>query len=131
MLHQGQPLPLLSTSSVGLIKGEANRPCYEGLSNNVSTRLMKLRINSWPDGTADFVNHRVLNEYIQDTSHKLGVHSRTVYDTRVEKVVKRGQAWKVQTTTLIKDQSASYRAERDWVSFASYAVAQINRALDF
>ena len=118
---------------MGLIKGEANRPCYEGLSNNVSTRLMKLRINPWPDGTADFVNHRVLNEYIQDTSHKSGVHSRTIYDTRVEKVSKRGhgQAWKVQTTTLIKDQSDFHRAARDWVSFISCAVAQVNRALDF
>ncbi len=59
-----------------LIIREAYRPCYEGLSNNVSTRLMKLKINSWPVDTADFVNHRVLNEYIQDTSYKTGVHSK-------------------------------------------------------
>lgn len=78
---------------------------------------MKLKINSWPDGTADYVNHRVLNQYIQDTSYKSGVHSRTLYDTRVEKVFKSGESWKVQTSTLIKHQSVFRMVQRDWVSF--------------
>lgn len=75
---------------------------------------MKLKINSWPDGTADYVNHRVLNQYIQDTSYKSGVHSRTLYDTRVEKVFKSGESWKVQTSTLIKHQSVFRMVQRDW-----------------
>ena len=94
---------------------EAYRPCYRGLKNNVSTRMMKLKLNSWPDGTEDFVNHRILNEYIQDTSRRTGVHSRTQYDTRVEKVFKSGKVWKVQTSTLVKDQDDFFRFERDWV----------------
>ena len=86
-----------------------------GLSNNVSTRLMKLKLNSWPAGTADFVNHRVLNEYIQDTSRRTGVHSSTQYNTRVEKVSKCDKSWEVHTCTLTKDQDTWYRADRDWV----------------
>ena len=100
-----------------LTTSEACRPCYQGLSNNVSTRLMKLKINSWPTDTADFVNHRVLNEYIQDTSRKTGVHSATQYNTRVEKVSKSGKLWRVQTSTLVKNQGAFDRIERDLVRF--------------
>lgn len=76
---------------------------------------MKLKINSWPAGTADFVNHRVLNEYIQNTSQKTGVHSKTVYRTRVEKVFKSGEVWKVQTSTLMENQGDFYRVDRHWV----------------
>lgn len=83
---------------------------------------MNLKINSWPPDTADYVNHRVLNDYIQDTSLKTGVYSCTIYNTRVEKVFKSGQIWKVQTSTLIKKQGAFNRIEHDWVraSFLSY-----------
>ncbi|KAF6232137.1 hypothetical protein HO173_009731 [Letharia columbiana] len=106
-----QPCP---SAACGDVKHAPPGPCYEGLTNNVSTRLMKLKINSWPPGTADFVNHRVLNEYIQDTSYKTGVHLTTKYNTRVEKVFKSGQDWKMQTSTLTRDQGALHRVERDW-----------------
>ena len=118
MLHRGQK-HLLYPSALRrrLIKCEACRPCYEGLSNNVSTRLMKLKINSWPSGSADFVNHRVLNDYIQDTASKSGVHSKTRYNTRVEKIFKSGPVWNVQTSSLTASRGASRRVERDWVGF--------------
>ena len=77
---------------------------------------MKLKINLWPVSSADFVNHRVLNECIQDTSYKSGVNSKTRYNTRVEKVFKNGQVWNVQTSTLTAPRGASRRVERDWVS---------------
>lgn len=83
---------------------------------------MKLKINSWPDGTSDFVNHRVLNEYIQDTSRKTGVHSKTEYNTRVEKVFKNGKLWEVQTSTLSWSQKNFHKAERNWVRFRLLAI---------
>lgn len=76
---------------------------------------MKLKINSWPAGTDDYVNHRVLNEYIQDTSRRTGVHSLTHYNTRVEKVLKSGKGWKVHTSTVTKIHHNWQRTERDWV----------------
>ena len=76
---------------------------------------MKLKINSWPIGTEDFVNHRVLNEYIQDTSRKSGVHAKTVYNTRVEKIFKSRSLWQVQTSTLTREQGALRKDRRNWV----------------
>lgn len=76
---------------------------------------MKLKINSWPDGTPDFVNHRVLNAYIQDTSRKTGVHERTLYGTRVEDISKRGSVWKVRASTLAQNSGTTKTSERDWV----------------
>ncbi len=77
---------------------------------------MKLKINEWPEGTEDYVNHRVLSEYIQDTARRSGVHERTLYDTRVEKVEKRGKGWGVRTSTLKREGSGLRRVGRDWVS---------------
>ena len=111
----GSSAHMCDGTKMALIMCEACRPCYKGLTNNVSTRLMKMKLNSWPAGTEDYVNHRVLNEYIQDTCFKTGVHSRTYYDTRVEKVLKSGKGWKVHTSTLTKNQARFQRVEREWV----------------
>ena len=76
---------------------------------------MTLKVNDWPYGTPDFVNHRVLSKYIQDVAHKTGVHSKTMYGTRVENVCKDGHIWKVQTSTLKRVKNALQRVECDWV----------------
>ena len=96
-----------------------NRPCYEGLSNNVATRLLALTLNSWKPGTADFVNHAVLNEYIQETSHKTGVHERTLYNTRVERISKDGSIWRVHTSTISTAEGLEHLVERSWVESTS------------
>ena len=83
--------------------------------NNVSTRLMKLKLNDWPPGTPDFVNHSILAKYIQDTSVKTGVHQRTVYGTRVEKIEKIGKAWQVTTSSLPACNESLKTGERIWV----------------
>ena len=83
--------------------------------------MMKLKLNAWPNGTEDHVNHRILSEYIQDTSRRTGVHSRTHYNTRVEKVFKSGKIWKVQTSSLVKGHNGFHRIERDWVRFLLYS----------
>lgn len=96
-----------------------NRPCYEGLSNNVATRLLALTLNSWKPGTADFVNHAVLNDYIQETSHNTGVHERTLYKTRVEHISKDGSVWRVHTSTASKRKGLEHLVERLWVAATS------------
>jgi hypothetical protein len=64
------------------------RPCYELLTNNVPTGLMKITLNSWPPGTEQNVRHNVLAEYIQDTAAKTGVNEVAQFNTKVEHVVK-------------------------------------------
>ncbi|KAJ5200788.1 Dimethylaniline monooxygenase N-oxide-forming [Penicillium cf. griseofulvum] len=79
-------------------------PCYESLTNNVSTPLLETKLNAWPEGTAHFVKHHVLKEYIQDTSTKAGVNDITKYGARVTRVYKDGPTWTVHWSTLSKGQ---------------------------
>ncbi|KAL4780013.1 major facilitator superfamily domain-containing protein [Aspergillus varians] len=75
-------------------------PCYVGLKNNVSTPLMRVKLNAWPEGTPDFVSHSVMKEYIQDTSQKTGVHDITIYGARVKNITKQGSEWEVTWSRL-------------------------------
>ncbi|KAL4937216.1 hypothetical protein BDV06DRAFT_232720 [Aspergillus oleicola] len=75
-------------------------PCYYGLKNNVSTPLMRVKLNAWPEETPDFVSHSVLSAYIQDTSVKSGVHDITIYGARVKNLEKRGESWEVRWSRL-------------------------------
>ncbi|KAI9832397.1 MAG: hypothetical protein M1819_004385 [Sarea resinae] len=98
-------------------------PAYEGLSNNVSTPLMQLKGHPWPEGTEDYVNHRILSQYIQDASQKYGVEASTIYDTRVERVEKRGSKWRFRTTTLRKNGPGSWKKIKAFWNFDAVVVA--------
>ncbi|CAE7212362.1 dimethylaniline monooxygenase [Pyrenophora teres f. teres] len=78
-------------------------PCYVGLRNNVSTRLLETTLNRFPAGTEDYVTHKVLADYIQSTAISTGVHEITQYDTNVKSILKRGESWSVETATLQSD----------------------------
>ncbi|KAF5861304.1 hypothetical protein ETB97_000420 [Aspergillus alliaceus] len=75
-------------------------PCYDGLRNNVPTPLIRVQLNSWPEGTPDFVNHNVIKDYIQDTSRKANVHDVTIYGARVKDLHKQGEKWEVVWSTI-------------------------------
>ncbi|KAL2848597.1 major facilitator superfamily domain-containing protein [Aspergillus pseudodeflectus] len=88
-------------------------PCYQGLKNNVSTPLMRVTLNAWPEGTPDFVSHSVMKEYIQDTSRKTRVEDVTIYGARVKNVSKQGEAWNVTWSTLREDGAGVLEQEID------------------
>jgi hypothetical protein len=77
-----------------------DRPCYESLTNNVSTPLLETKLNTWPKGTEPYVRHFVLKDYIQDTAKKAGVDDVTKYGAQVTKVYKEGSKWTVKWSTL-------------------------------
>lgn len=79
-------------------------PCYESLTNNVSTPLLRTTLNSWPEGTDFYVKHSVLKDYIQDTSRKTGVDSVTNYGAQVTNIQKEGNEWHVSWASLQDDQ---------------------------
>lgn len=92
-------------------------PCYEGLNNNVPTPLLELSISKWKADTADFVNHTVLKDYIQDTAAAHDIPSLTHFNTRVETVTQDAGYWHVQTSTLGKtDSGKSEKIIKNWVS---------------
>jgi hypothetical protein len=80
-----------------------DRPAYSGLTNNVSTKLQKLKGFPWKEGTGDFVNVRAKQEYIQSYSRHFGVESLIRYNTRAEKLEKVGRKWFIYSTTFIRD----------------------------
>ncbi|CDM31473.1 hypothetical protein DTO006G1_8800 [Penicillium roqueforti] len=96
-------------------------PCYESLTNNVSTPLLRTKLNAWPEGTAPFVKHNVLKEYIQDTSKKAGVDDITKFGARVTRVHKDGPKWTVHWSTLSEGQDPTEKEES--ATFDSVIVA--------
>ncbi|KAH7413788.1 dimethylaniline monooxygenase [Phaeosphaeria sp. MPI-PUGE-AT-0046c] len=98
-------------------------PCYIGLKNNVSTRLLETTLNCFPAGTEDFVTHNYLSDYIQDTSIKNGVHEATRYNTNVKKVVKSKTLWSVDTETLHVNESGELQKSATSEVFETVVVA--------
>jgi cation diffusion facilitator CzcD-associated flavoprotein CzcO len=76
-------------------------PAYDGLTTNVPTYLQELKGHAWPEGNEAFVNVRVCGEYLQSYARKFGVDQVTKYDTKVEKIEKSGEKWRVESTTLV------------------------------
>ncbi|KAF2025488.1 dimethylaniline monooxygenase [Setomelanomma holmii] len=75
-------------------------PCYVGLKNNVSTRLLETTLNQFPKGTEDFVTHDVLKDYIQNTARITGIDKITRYNSEVRTVSKSESSWLLETSTL-------------------------------
>ncbi|KAJ5902977.1 hypothetical protein N7504_005360 [Penicillium tannophilum] len=99
-------------------------PCYESLTNNVSTPLLRTKLNAWPQGTPHYVKHSVLKNYIQDTSYKSGVCDVTIYGARVTKVYKQEQKWHVDWTSLKEDLKTGNMVEsRKSLTFDAVVVA--------
>ncbi|KAH8731955.1 dimethylaniline monooxygenase [Phaeosphaeriaceae sp. PMI808] len=98
-------------------------PCYIGLRNNVSTRLLETTLNPFPTGTEEFVSHNVLKDYIQDTAIRTGVHEVTRYDTDVSNLSKTENSWIVKTTTLQIDDSGKITRELKSTAFGAVVVA--------
>lgn len=76
-------------------------PCYAGLKNNVSTRLMKTTLAAWDQGTEDFVSHERIEGYIRTISIVNDVEDVIRYNTRVDQVRKHGERWSIATTELL------------------------------
>ncbi|KAL4769359.1 major facilitator superfamily domain-containing protein [Aspergillus nidulans var. acristatus] len=97
-------------------------PCYDGLKNNVSTPLMRVKLNAWPEGTPDFVGHSVMKEYIQDTSRKTGVDDITIYGARVKNLSKQGDSWQV-TWSRLEQQDDKLKEQEHKTTFDAVIIA--------
>lgn len=98
----GNP-PLVSTE---INRTRNNRPAYNGLFNNIPTPLQQLKGYPWKEGTGDHVNVRVNGEYLQGFWKNFGIDSQTKLHTRVEKIEKRGNKWRLQSSTLRKNEKS-------------------------
>jgi ACS family pantothenate transporter-like MFS transporter len=82
---------------------------------------MRTKLNAWLPGTPDFVSHRILKDYIQDTARKTGVEGLTIYGAKVKELKKSGDQWALTYSTLRKDSlNGTHREhERSLVSYFS------------
>lgn len=117
MHRQGLYIQPTSACETQISNTQSARPCYTSLKNNVSTPLMRTSLGAWPEGTEDFVNHQLLEDYIVSLSRVNGAGVRTHYNTRVEDVKKVGESWIVRTSSLTKLSVAGRRSllSRHWV----------------
>jgi MFS transporter, ACS family, pantothenate transporter len=106
-------------------------PAYDGLTNNVATRLMKTKLHSWPEGTADFVNHRILEEYIQETARKTKVDKSTIFGAKVTQVEKHGKKWNLKYETLRSDaiDGKDWKQKHELVGYHSTVKKKISDSL--
>ncbi len=79
------------------------RAGYSGLTSNVPTGLQTLKGFPWPEGTGDYVNVREKQKYIQSYSSAFEVERFIKYNTRVEKLEKVGNKWRLRSSELISD----------------------------
>jgi len=79
-------------------------PAYNGLTNNISVFLQELKGHPWKEGTGDFVNVRVVGDYLHGFSKAFDVEPLIKFNTRVEKLEKIGNKWQLQSSTVIKDE---------------------------
>ncbi|MCJ1379607.1 hypothetical protein MMC17_002709 [Xylographa soralifera] len=101
-LHMEQAYGTIAPTerSITALQHAPPSPCYAGLKNNVPTPLLAIKGQPWRKGTPDFVNHRVLKEYIQNVAAKSATESEYLFDTRVERIWKEGPQWIIRSTTL-------------------------------
>lgn len=118
---RGSPVGSTKEDRAALIISHAPPgPCYAGLMNNVSLTCMKTSLDDWPAGLEEFVSQRYLEEYIQAIAVKHRVNEQIEYDSRVDRVGKVGEKWRVVTTKL---HASEARLESKVVYFDRVVVA--------
>lgn len=75
--------------------------------------MLRTKLNAWPDGTPRYVNHRVIKDYIQDTSKKAGVDDVTNFGSLVTRVHKDVGKWHLHWTLLHEDTESSDLVEEE------------------
>ncbi|KAH8879917.1 FAD/NAD(P)-binding domain-containing protein [Thozetella sp. PMI_491] len=91
-------------------------PCYAGLKNNISTRLMVSVLDPWPEGTEENTTQDKIEGYIQLLAKNHGVNDVTLFHTRVDEVRKSddGEKWAIRAVTLDKSKESAKLAERHY-----------------
>ncbi|KAI1376603.1 FAD/NAD(P)-binding domain-containing protein [Hypoxylon crocopeplum] len=105
----------LTSDEVALIHGPPN-PCYAGLKNNIPTPVMRSSLLRWPEGSEDFVDQKVVHQYIQDIARTHSVYDKVLFHTRVESVSKPDgdDKWNIRTSTFTRTDSGYTLTKKTW-----------------
>lgn len=75
-------------------------PAYFGLTTNISTKLQEMKDHPWKEGTGDFVNVKVVGEYLNDYAKRFHLERFLKYNTKVETIKKVDGRWIVRSKLL-------------------------------
>ncbi|KAI1075631.1 FAD/NAD(P)-binding domain-containing protein [Whalleya microplaca] len=105
----------LSPEEVALRHGPPG-PCYNGLKNNIPTPVMRSSLLHWPEGSGEFVDQKVVRQYIDDIARIHNVYDNILFHTRVESVAKPvgDRQWSVETSTLLNTKSSYTLTKKSW-----------------
>ena len=73
--------------------------------NNVATPLMQITNHPWPSGTFNFVNHEVINRYIEDAARLSRLENYTLFGTKVERLSKENEEWTIVARTMTRSKN--------------------------
>ncbi|KAI0834635.1 FAD/NAD(P)-binding domain-containing protein [Hypoxylon sp. FL0890] len=77
---------------------------------------MRSSLLRWPEGSEDFVDQRVVHQYILDIARIHNVYDKVVFNTRVESVSKPDGSgtWTVKTSTFARTDSGHTLTKETW-----------------
>ena len=73
--------------------------------NNVPTPLMQIINHPWPSETLNYVNHKVINQYIEDAARASHLEKHTIFSTKVERLSKEDEEWTVVARTMTRNKN--------------------------
>ncbi|KAF5875537.1 putative fad dependent protein [Botrytis fragariae] len=82
-------------------------PAYFGLTTNISTKLQEMKDHPWKEGTGDFVNVKVVGEYLNDYAKRFHLERFLKYNTKVETIKKVNGRWIVRSKLLNRTQDGN------------------------
>ncbi|KAK0387839.1 hypothetical protein NLU13_4084 [Sarocladium strictum] len=100
-------------------------PCYEKLTTNIPSSVMRSTLLSWPEGSPEHLDHLSVEGYINGIAKANNVEAVARYNTRVQDVVKLPGAdvWSVTSTTLRQRGDGSHAISRKVEAFDAVVVA--------
>lgn len=82
-------------------------PAYFGLTTNISTKLQEIKNHPWKEGTGDFVNVKVVGDYLENYSRRFHMERVLRYHTKVETINKIDGKWIVRSKFLNRNHGGS------------------------
>ncbi|EDO00163.1 hypothetical protein SS1G_03023 [Sclerotinia sclerotiorum 1980 UF-70] len=121
---QGVTSQLLPLQTENLIlKHAPPGPAYFGLTTNISTKLQEMKGHPWKEGTGDFVNVKVVGDYLKDYARRFHLEQVLRYNTKIEAIEKVDSKWVVKSKLLNKTHDGNIKFVEKEETFDKVVVA--------
>ena len=87
---------------------------------------MEMACQEWDEGTAEFVTHNILADYIQNAAKSNGILDCVSFNTRVNQVRKAGSFWELDVARLVGEEQQVSVIDSVEVFTASQSISVTN-----